>query len=130
MSVQKRPVTLLKAENNGGEAPPPQSPNYKELGRRGGVASGAARRRRRELKEAAGELLALDCVCSDGLKALQALGQTEGDNTAAIMASILATAMRGNLDAVKFLRDLTAVKAAPEDRKVEFCFDQFEDITG
>lgn len=79
----------------------------RKIGARGGVKSGEARREKKRMKECINILLNLDVKNAKARETLRALGITDDDmtNEMAMMASVMNKAMKGDIQAVNFLRD-------------------------
>lgn len=79
----------------------------RKIAARGGVKSGEARREKKRMKECINLLLNLDVKNSKARETLKALGISEEDmtNEMAMMASVMNKAMKGDIQAVNFLRD-------------------------
>lgn len=79
-----------------------------EIGRKGGKASGESRRRSASLREAVQRLLKKDpltCTPDDVLEELRAAGMENATSAEAIAVSALIRASRGDVEAMRFIRD-------------------------
>lgn len=99
----------------------------KKNGQKGGKASGAARRRKKAMKESAKALLAMNVgsLKGGGIDKIKALLRSFGydDETAtvqdAILISWLLSAMKGDVQAGKLLRDTAGESPDMEIKKAE-----------
>ncbi len=79
-----------------------------EIGRKGGKASGESRRRSASLREAVQRILKKDklvCTPDEVLDELRAAGMENATSAEAIAVSALIRASRGDVEAMRFIRD-------------------------
>lgn len=79
-----------------------------EIGRKGGIASGESRRRSASLREAVQRILKKDkltCTPDEVLEELRAAGMENATSAEAIAVSALIRASRGDVEAMRFIRD-------------------------
>lgn len=84
----------------------------KELGRKGGIKSGEARRAKKQFRETCELLLSLDCKMEKAKETMKKIGipESEQTNQMAITISMLKSALEGNVQAFKELRDTMGEK--------------------
>lgn len=90
---------------NLGDRPPEERV---EIARMGGIASGESRRRSASLREAAQRILKKDkltCTPDEVLEELRAAGMENATSAEAITISALIRALRGDVEAMRFIRD-------------------------
>ena len=91
----------------GGPDDPRTPEQIKEWAVKGGQASKAARIKKKRLSDAAKWLLSADSIASEEevLEKLHELGLTDATNAEALMVVALRKALRGDVEAMKFVRD-------------------------
>lgn len=79
----------------------------RQIGIKGGKASGEARRRKKNMRECLSLLLQLDIKSPKVREQLTKLGVTDEEmtNEMAMMVSVMNKAMKGDIQAVNFIRD-------------------------
>ena len=113
-TIKKQTVTEKQRANlqppkhgtPGGFAGTTDKEKVREYARQGGLASGARRKRIKRLTDAAKWLLEMDALNDDDVQEmLKKFGFEDATNAEALMVVALRKAFRGDVEALKFVRD-------------------------
>ncbi len=90
------------------------SSERREIAQKGGKKSGEVRRKRKNVKDTLKYLLALPSVCLEGDEKLNTFGIEESmrNNGTAMCCSIMLKALRGDLEAARYITEMIGEKPA------------------